>query len=675
MFKEERVKFLGQRSDKKYPIYLADQSYEDYWYKIRTAGGISGWVHGAGIKKDQNPLLNSSKQALARYTQSANFLHGRTLHYSIANDIYWRSHLEHPDVLSKEVEALISLSVDTSYLGILEEALLQAKERVAQAALAKQEVEVPDSIEINQDLVANEKPQVPKRKKKPKKKRRKETVRTTPVVPIPEDLAVHNASVPADQTNSAKPSTSGDDPIRTISLLPTSYVDIAAEPDLSQQRKVLLRGTTSRPMSRKLKVVLIEDPISFNEKELNGRFQAQSFEREAFLLANTVGYIQYGNQKLDIFLRPGDQITVDFDPDDFPGSVQYSGDAARENNYLVARQNIFQQELKDLQRMVRDAEPGVFRSFMDQSRQSLLNFLDQYHQRMELPLYFYEFARAEIDYWFAYQLLNYPWEHPLYHNQDPPMKVGDAYYDFFDLIPISNNYALPHANYTYFLDQFFDYQRTQVENQYKSEADLARYYLKGEALYYYLAKYYALQCKRGKALLNGFNIQAFIEDCPRPLYGNLLRQVYNESRGLAVGDLAPNFTLRDVNGKEVLLSDFRGKVVYLDFWATWCSPCIMAMRHSKQWKSRFSSREVVFLYVSIDEDVNAWKNFVRSQGPRGVHIKADDQNGFRSKIAKLYKVKKLPAVFVVDQQGKVYFNSVEEGGTGKAQDKIGELLY
>ena len=56
--------------------------------------------------------------------------------------------------------------------------------------------------------------------------------------------------------------------------------------------------------------------------------------------------------------------------------------------------------------------------------------------------------------------------------------------------------------------------------------------------------------------------------------------MYNEAKGLEVGMDAPNFTLTDIDGKEVRLSELKGKEVYLDFWATWCSPCLMQMKNS-----------------------------------------------------------------------------------------------
>ena len=79
--------------------------------------------------------------------------------------------------------------------------------------------------------------------------------------------------------------------------------------------------------------------------------------------------------------------------------------------------------------------------------------------------------------------------------------------------------------------------------------------------------------------------------------------------GMMVKDYRPDLIvldvmLPDINGKEVELTELKGKVIYLDFWATWCSPCLMQMKNSKSWKAKFKNKDVVFLYLSLDK--NKW---------------------------------------------------------------------
>ncbi len=237
------------------------------------------------------------------------------------------------------------------------------------------------------------------------------------------------------------------------------------------------------------------------------------------------------------------------------------------------------------------------------------------------------------------------------------MKLSAAYYQFLNEIPVVSVDALPNMYYTYFLDQFFSYQKDQPENESLSDFQLAEKYLQGNPLYYYKAKLYSISCRRGKAKEVGPEIKAFIEECSSDTYNDVLRMVYNDAKGLLKGEFAPDFTLADVNGNPVALSDLRGKIVYLDFWATWCPPCVHSLRNSKQWKSKFKDKDVAFVYVSLDKESQSWKNFIRRQGIDGIHVIADSPNVYKSKIAKRYKVKRLPAVFLLDKAGKIFYNS------------------
>ena len=119
------------------------------------------------------------------------------------------------------------------------------------------------------------------------------------------------------------------------------------------------------------------------------------------------------------------------------------------------------------------------------------------------------------------------------------------------------------ANYVYFLDQFFDYQAEQIENKGLTTNELIEKYLKGESAAYFKAKKLSIACKRGKAKREGENIKSFIENNSYETYNDVLRLVYNEVKGLQVGMDAPNFTLSDIDGEEVNLSELKGKVVYL----------------------------------------------------------------------------------------------------------------
>jgi len=118
-----------------------------------------------------------------------------------------------------------------------------------------------------------------------------------------------------------------------------------------------------------------------------------------------------------------------------------------------------------------------------------------------------------------------------------------------------------------------------------------------------------------------------------------------------VGKPAKPFKVVGLNGNEVQLKDFAGKVVYLDFWASWCSPCIVDIANSKKVKEHFKGRnDILFLYISRDADETKWKAAIEKYKIEGVHGIATDDNP----IGKDYAISMLPSYFVIGRDGNFH---------------------
>ena len=117
------------------------------------------------------------------------------------------------------------------------------------------------------------------------------------------------------------------------------------------------------------------------------------------------------------------------------------------------------------------------------------------------------------------------------------------------------------------------------------------------------------------------------------------------------GGIAADFTYPDMEGKMVSLSDFRGKVVLIDVWATWCGPCRGEIPALKKLEKEMEGTDVVFMSVSVDEEKNhqKWLDTIEKEQLGGVQLFA---NGW-GKITKDYKISGIPRFIVIDRQGKV----------------------
>lgn len=113
------------------------------------------------------------------------------------------------------------------------------------------------------------------------------------------------------------------------------------------------------------------------------------------------------------------------------------------------------------------------------------------------------------------------------------------------------------------------------------------------------------------------------------------------------GQKAPDFTLKDINGNQVSLSSFKGKVVLLNFWATWCPPCKAEMPSMNRLQQLLKNKGFVILAVSTDRAVVDVKDFLK-KNPVNFTVLADyNLNVSRS----LYKVFMMPTTFLIDKRG------------------------
>src|SRR5580700_3911818 len=122
---------------------------------------------------------------------------------------------------------------------------------------------------------------------------------------------------------------------------------------------------------------------------------------------------------------------------------------------------------------------------------------------------------------------------------------------------------------------------------------------------------------------------------------------YSGSRPGRIGSPAPDFTVRDAD-RSVTLSQLKGQVVVLNFWATWCPPCIEETPSLVQMQQRMKSKGVTVLAVSVDVDERAYRQFIKAHGVDLLTVRDADQ-----KSNSLYGTFKFPETYVIDRGGVV----------------------
>ena len=124
--------------------------------------------------------------------------------------------------------------------------------------------------------------------------------------------------------------------------------------------------------------------------------------------------------------------------------------------------------------------------------------------------------------------------------------------------------------------------------------------------------------------------------------------------GIKVGQTAPDFTLQGLDEKNISLSDFRGRVVILDFWASWCIPCRASMPRLESLRKRYQDKGLVMLGVSLDRRKEDAKRFLTENGYREL-VAMWESLAASQAVAHLYGIFGIPHTFVIDRQGIIHY--------------------
>ena len=135
------------------------------------------------------------------------------------------------------------------------------------------------------------------------------------------------------------------------------------------------------------------------------------------------------------------------------------------------------------------------------------------------------------------------------------------------------------------------------------------------------------------------------------------------------GGEAPEISLMSPDNKKVTLSSLRGKIVMIDFWASWCGPCRRENPNVVRLYQKYKDKGFEIMGVSLDTDRNRWKAAIEADGLTWIH--GSDLKGWRSAPAGLYQVHSIPQTFLLDKEGKI----IAKGLRGEAlANKLEELL-
>ena len=229
----------------------------------------------------------------------------------------------------------------------------------------------------------------------------------------------------------------------------------------------------------------------------------------------------------------------------------------------------------------------------------------------------------------------------LYKNRQPPRLS-----QILDLAGLGLSHAMQAR-----LDSIYAIKKRSI-SALPRRIELAEKKLSGRVLYWFQAGQLISGFQGGGASFAVVNRMRkdFRATNPYPEYNAAVLAALDKAMALQPGRPAPDFTLTDLEGQTVSLSQFRGKVVLLDFWASWCGPCIANLPSIRELKKKTADLPVVYLNLSLDSSDAAWRKAIEEHGIQGVHVRYGVSG---SGPVVDYNVRGIPAYFLVDPQGMI----------------------
>ena len=158
------------------------------------------------------------------------------------------------------------------------------------------------------------------------------------------------------------------------------------------------------------------------------------------------------------------------------------------------------------------------------------------------------------------------------------------------------------------------------------------------------------------------------------LCGSQLLNVLAQKQGLEIGDIAPEIALPSPEGKIIALSSLKNKVVLIDFWGTWCAPCVkeqpeLAILYKKFKTRSFTNGKGFEIYgVSLDAKKENWENGIKSQNINWIQV--SDLKFWRSPVAKTYNIQELPFNLLLDGRGVILAKNLHGAELEKSISKF-----
>ena len=421
--------------------------------------------------------------------------------------------------------------------------------------------------------------------------------------------------------------------LTTLAL--TYSLNVIYSQDLSSY--VRLSGEITNPNSDKI-TIRGNGYIKVIDVNTNGTFDDTLVIKEGnFTFYDT-------KESTAMYLAPGYRLDISLDGKEFDETLKYSGIGEKPNNFN-ASYFLFNEKNAIDSETYKKMENQEYFDYELKTHASLMKLLNESEIENE------KFLESQADK-FRFQMLN-----------NLITKLGEDYFagktkgiitqyldseidkiDFKDSVLFASN-----NDYRYFLSSYFVAGLTS--------GDLKTLELYNEELLEMQKKSIVTTLKRGISFYNMDKLdlyyQTYVKLAANDKDINRIKGKYERIKTLKKGSPSPSFNYPDSSGKNISLESLKGKLVYVDVWATWCGPCKAQIPFLKQLEEKYREEDIAFVSLSIDQlkNISKWKDMIVDKELEGIQIIAD--KAWRSKFVTDYVIEGIPRFILIDKDGNL----------------------
>jgi thiol-disulfide isomerase/thioredoxin len=379
---------------------------------------------------------------------------------------------------------------------------------------------------------------------------------------------------------------------------------------------------------------------------------------------------QYNKTQFKLFIEPNNDIIAYFDAQNLLKTLRFEGVGAENNNCLAQFQRLFRYEKQHVwkaaylsplidevtEKRAKQSDVTTYQSIVKGEKESEIQFLDSWQHQIHKKVY------------------SYLWKDATYMH-DTKLYAYILAFDFLDKDELKQIHSKFFSTHTF---NYTDYDRNDTEvftNALKafvhSELVLAKNEPTENAIYevigkrlgdydkFNLQKKLILEIfyKTSSTTLAQQKFELYAKECP---FKELVKDIQFTLEGhlnTFIKEHAPNVQYETAEGVVANLSDYKGKVVYISYWASWCKPCLEGFQKYSDLRSKLQAEGVILLNLNIDDDPAKYRNTLSHITLAGINAQPIDM----TKVKQQYNLYSIPAYYIVDKKGNLAILPNKEG--------------